>query len=81
MVNRLKDTGSSFAQFTLMVSIYVIIIAMILYLIRLHTLHLTLSLPPVGVYLLEGGCGVQVGINVVLYFMFVSPGISPLQLE
>ena len=73
MVNRLKDTGSSFAQFPLMVSIYVIIIAMILYILHSHPFHLTVSLPPVGVYLLEGGCGMQVGINVALYFMFVCP--------
>ena len=52
-----------------------IIIAMLLY----HSFDsdLTGSLPPVGVYLLEGGCDVQVGLNVLCWFLFITPCIIP----
>ena len=48
---------------------------MILYL-HLHSYLISLiSLPPVGVYLLEGGYDFHVGINIVCWFVFISPGI------
>jgi len=34
------------------------------------------SFPPVGVYLLYGGCDVQVGLNVLAWLLFVTPGTS-----
>jgi hypothetical protein len=40
----------------------------------LHYLfNLTRSLPPVGVYLLEGQCDGQVGTNIVCWFFFITP--------
>ena len=54
-------------------SIYLVIGVMLLYQSLPQVFNLTRSLPPLGVYLHEGGCNFQVGINIVSWFFFITP--------